>query len=80
MEGRKATTLIKMVFKEVGPAWAQPKNWKATTEQNWSHFGVAWIGIYERVALFRIAQPKGQLNSEWIYEVIVFPKMPTKNI
>ena len=21
---------------------------------------------------------KGQLNSEWIYEVIVFPKMPTK--
>ena len=23
--------------------------------------------------------PKGQLNSEWIYEVIVSPKMPTKN-
>ena len=22
---------------------------------------------------------KGQLNSEWIYEVIVSPKMPTKN-
>ena len=22
---------------------------------------------------------KGQLNSEWIYEVIVCPKMPTKN-
>ena len=22
--------------------------------------------------------PKGQLNSEWIYEVIVSPKMPTK--
>ena len=24
-------------------------------------------------------EPKGQLNSEWIYEVIVSPKMPTKN-
>ena len=24
-------------------------------------------------------QTKGQLNSEWIYEVIVSPKMPTKN-
>ena len=24
--------------------------------------------------------PKGQLNSEWIYEVIVSPKMPTKNL
>ena len=23
--------------------------------------------------------PKGQLNSEWIYEVIVSPKIPTKN-
>ena len=22
---------------------------------------------------------KGQLNSEWIYKVIVSPKMPTKN-
>ena len=22
---------------------------------------------------------KGQLNSEWIYEVIISPKMPTKN-
>ena len=22
---------------------------------------------------------KGQLNSDWIYEVIVSPKMPTKN-
>ena len=26
-----------------------------------------------------IAGTKGQLNSEWIYEVIVSPKMPTKN-
>ena len=25
-----------------------------------------------------IAAIKGQLNSEWIYEVIVSPKMPTK--
>ena len=24
--------------------------------------------------------PKGQLNSEWIYEVIVSPKMPTKKL
>ena len=24
--------------------------------------------------------PKGQLNSEWIYEVIVSPKMPTRNL
>ena len=23
--------------------------------------------------------PKGQLNSEWVYEVIVSPKMQTKN-
>ena len=23
---------------------------------------------------------KGQLNSEWIYEVIISPKMPTKNL
>ena len=23
---------------------------------------------------------KGQLNSEWIYEVIVSPQMPTKNL
>ena len=23
---------------------------------------------------------KGQFNSEWIYEVIVSPKMPTKNL
>ena len=23
---------------------------------------------------------KGQLNSEWIYEVIVSPEMPTKNL
>ena len=23
---------------------------------------------------------KGQLNSEWIFEVIVSPKMPTKNL
>ena len=22
---------------------------------------------------------KGQLNSEWLYEVIVIPKIPTKN-
>ena len=26
-----------------------------------------------------ITTTKGQLNSEWIYEVIVSPKMPTKN-
>ena len=26
-----------------------------------------------------IPNSKGQLNSEWIYEVIVSPKMPTKN-
>ena len=25
------------------------------------------------------ASGKGQLNSEWIYEVIFSPKMPTKN-
>ena len=26
-----------------------------------------------------LAVTKGQLDSEWIYEVIVSPKMPTKN-
>ena len=26
-----------------------------------------------------LALTKGQLDSEWIYEVIVSPKMPTKN-
>ena len=30
--------------------------------------------LLEKMSLF-----KGQLNSEWIYEVIVSPKMPTKN-
>ena len=24
--------------------------------------------------------PKGQLNSEWFYQVIVSPEMPTKNL
>ena len=28
---------------------------------------------------FTFEATKGQLNSEWIYEVIVSPKMPTKN-
>ena len=26
-----------------------------------------------------LAVAKGQLNSEWIYEIMVSPKMPTKN-
>ena len=30
------------------------------------------------VVNFDIMNAKGQLNSEWIYEVIVSPKMPTK--
>ena len=25
-----------------------------------------------------LSHAKGQLNSEWIYDVIVYPKMPTK--
>ena len=29
--------------------------------------------------LFQNVAYKGQLNSEWTYEVIVSPKMPTKN-
>ena len=28
----------------------------------------------------RFEHAKGQLNSEWIYEVIVYSKMPTKNL
>ena len=32
------------------------------------------------VKLQKSAVPKGQLNSEWIYEVIVSPQMPTKNL
>ena len=28
---------------------------------------------------FTFKYAKGQLNSEWIYEIIVSPKMPTKN-
>ena len=31
------------------------------------------------VKLQKNSVPKGQLNSEWIYEVIVSPKIPTKN-
>ena len=27
----------------------------------------------------KLENAKGQLNSEWIYEVIVYPKMQTKN-
>ena len=29
--------------------------------------------------MFMTGLDKGQLNSEWIYDVIVSPKMPTKN-
>ena len=30
--------------------------------------------------MFKLAaHTKGQLNSEWIYEVIISPKIPTKN-
>ena len=32
-----------------------------------------------KVEEFFWGDPKGQLNSEWIYEVIVSPKIPTKN-
>ena len=28
----------------------------------------------------QIISIKGQLNSEWIYEVIISPKMPTENL
>ena len=33
----------------------------------------------EQILSVAPAYHKGQLNSEWIYEVIVSPKMPTKN-
>ena len=42
---------------------------------------VYWMFLFVKMQSvarkFRI--PKGQLNSEWIYEVIVSPKKPTKN-
>ena len=34
--------------------------------------------VSTKISLYS-GDPKGQLNSEWIYEVIVSPKMPTKN-
>ena len=39
---------------------------------------LSWIKDAE-IGSRKIAYTKGQLNSEWIYEVIVPPKMPTKN-
>ena len=36
------------------------------------------LGIWDH-PLSILTQGKGQLDSEWIYEVIVSPKMPTKN-
>ena len=35
--------------------------------------------MQEKRRIFQIDSSKGKLNSEWIYEVIVSPKMPTKN-
>ena len=34
---------------------------------------------YFKPWFFKSVLRKGQINSEWIYEVIVSPKMPTKN-
>ena len=49
-------------------------------------FSSFWVKIFKppvlRVTItvsYNIVACKGQLNSEWIYEVIVSPKMPTKN-
>ena len=45
-------------------------------------FGSIWILFMDLLAYviqLLIDQAKGQLISEWIYEVIISPKMPTKN-
>ena len=36
--------------------------------------------MFDLYNISHIWQAKGQLNSEWIYEVIVFPKKPTRNL
>ena len=33
---------------------------------------------FDKIFTVDLTLCKGQLNSEWIYEVIVYPKMPTK--
>ena len=38
-----------------------------------------FIQIKYILAVWKMKICKGQLNSEWLYEVIVSPKMPTKN-
>ena len=46
-----------------------------------SIFGIAAMTIVIFLQFFSLVSLscKGQLNSEWIYEVILFPKIPTKN-
>ena len=43
-----------------------------------------WIWEFVQTSLLSLRHPyrqcKGQLNSEWIYEVIVSPKIPTHNL
>mgnify|MGYP007015449699 FL=1 len=42
---------------------------------------IDWAPLKRKVCVFdRKLGPKGQLISEWIYVVIVSPKMPTKNV
>ena len=49
-----------------------------TYAQTWAHYEQNKFKSMSGKMLNYIT-PKGQLNSEWIYEVIVSPKMPTKN-
>ena len=49
---------------------------------NWSQLPQIYNGIKfinkRKILSPNFKKPKGQLNSEWIYKVIVSPKMPTK--
>ena len=47
-------------------------------QMGWINCGVFPVELSAHIS--SLCVPKGQLNSEWIYEVIVSPKMPTKNL
>ena len=53
--------------------------WAARQGINDIIFNFAFDGFFHTFKQIQNVPSKGQLNSEWIYEVIVFSKIPTKN-
>ena len=51
---------------------------KIVIEEMWDLQGEIWKRK-KKIVSWVSSWPKGQLKSEWIYEVIVSPKMQTKN-